>query len=87
MKVTMKDLRADDAVRQVEMMVDRIITDQGQSIQFCRDVNLYGLKEAITYLKGYVPNGDFTELDKLHDSMLKAKLANRSIGQYDYLNG
>lgn len=85
-RITMKDLRADKAIRHVEMIVESIITDWRQSIQFWKDVNLYGFGSAINSLKRYVPDGDFTELDKLHDSMQRTKKSNLSIGQFDYVN-
>lgn len=46
------DRENDDCiVRQLEMCVDNTIITPGYSIQFWRDVALYGVEEAILYLR------------------------------------
>lgn len=66
MKITRKDIQKTDNERLLEMIVDTI-ADKGPDggaikIQFWTDVQLYGLDEAISYLRGYRPGGDFVEL-------------------------
>jgi hypothetical protein len=46
------DERNDEStVRELEMLVDGCLMDQGYAIQFWRDMDLYGLREAILYLQ------------------------------------
>jgi len=59
-RVTLKIMRAYDAshdsslVRELEMAVDALTKSDGYSVQFWRDVELYGLREALIYLKEHV---------------------------------
>src|SRR6516162_6029738 len=39
-------------VRRLEMAVDACLDDQAYAIQFWQDVNLYGVREALSYLQG-----------------------------------
>lgn len=46
------DRATDDCtVRELEMHVDSVLTSPGYSIQFWRDAELYGVDEAILYVK------------------------------------
>lgn len=62
-RLHMKDLRQHDVVREIEMTVEGITTKQGVILQFWRDVDTYGLREAILYLKN--SNHDTTKLDAI----------------------
>ena len=62
--------RRDEAsrIRLLEMAVDNVLEDSGYAIQFWRDVELYGVREALTYLKNsrcLRPDKDLTEIEKL----------------------
>lgn len=50
-------MHGDCVVRELEMVSDGAITAPGYTIQFWRDVNLYGVDEAIL-LVGKYGNGD-----------------------------
>lgn len=66
MKVSRKKIRESESERLIEMVVDNITNfNIGINLQFWRDVDLYGLSEAITYLKRYCPNADFNKLDSI----------------------
>lgn len=41
----------DDLVREIEMIVDSVLIQTGYAIQFWRDVAIYGIDEALLYLK------------------------------------
>ena len=64
-RITFAILTEKDEVRHLEMLVDRVATNPGISIQFWSDVRLYGVDEAVTYLRRYCPSADYTELDSL----------------------
>lgn len=56
------DLEHDDCVvRQLEMEVDAAITSPGYAVQFWRDVRLYGMDEAILYVR----NGNHGNADAI----------------------
>lgn len=38
-------------LRELEMLIDSICYDQGMVIQFFRDLKLYGIREAMAYLR------------------------------------
>ena len=60
------DLESDTClIRELEMCVDAIIRDQGYRIQFWRDMNTYGLSEAITYLRNSHEDRDFADIDAI----------------------
>lgn len=59
-------------VRELEMHVEAIATEPGWVIQFWRDMDTYGLKESITYLRNSHPRGDFTSLDEFAAKIVKA---------------
>lgn len=68
--------------RTIEMIVDSICNhDAGIGLQFWKDVTLYGLSEAISYLKGYCPvtsdNGD--NYIKLYETLESLKAENSQI--------
>jgi hypothetical protein len=44
-------------VREIEMMVDAGVVNPGVSVQFWRDAEVYGFREAMIYLKGYQDQG------------------------------
>lgn len=46
-------------IRQLEMEIDHLTAGDGYTMQFFRDLELYGLKEAIDYLKSHC-NGKLT---------------------------
>lgn len=52
-------------VRTIEMMVDEICNDVGWSMQFWRDCQTYGIREAYVYLKKQFPQkvGSLTGLE------------------------
>lgn len=64
-KVYLRDLqrynreREESVVRQLEMTADMAITSPGYSIQLWRDVQLYGVDEAILYMR----NGNHGDAD------------------------
>lgn len=80
-RITLAQIRAYDAaniknesclVRQLEMEVDYLTINDGYSVQFFRDLNLYGLREAIRYLKNHCNqknrtdfNFDFVDIEKI----------------------
>jgi len=41
----------DSMVREFEMATDMLLTSPGYQLQFCQDVRLYGVREAILYVK------------------------------------
>jgi len=58
-------------IRLIEMLVDRIASKTpSYSIQFWRDVKIYGLSEAIVYLKQQFPDSDYSELSALCEKLL-----------------
>lgn len=46
--------KAPDRIREIEMAVDKAVVNQAVGAQFWEDVRLYGLKEAVVYLRGYI---------------------------------
>lgn len=59
-KITWAVLEKQDVIRSVKMSVDAVCRfNLGVSTQFWRDVKLYGLDEAVTYLS---QRGDVTDL-------------------------
>ena len=54
-------------VRELEMTLDtsKLNIERGYIIQFWKDMDIYGLDEATTYLKNQFPDKDYTEFDKL----------------------
>lgn len=72
-RITMADLLRLDIIRNVEMAVDGVVQG-GAAIQFWNDVFLYGLEEAICYLKRYAKVPTIPELDELVVK-IKAKTA------------
>lgn len=72
-KIYLKQMQAhdlakeDSTVRLIEMTVDGMLRDQGYALQFWKDVALYGIDEAVMYLKGSDccrKDANFAELDK-----------------------
>ena len=67
-KVYLSTLEAYDKVndsyliRLLEMKVDAIVPQTGYSLQFWKDVRLYGVDEAIRYLKDVVNEKQYVEL-------------------------
>lgn len=49
-------------VRLLEMKVDAIVPQAGYSVQFWKDVRLYGVDEAIRYLQDVVNEEQYVEL-------------------------
>lgn len=77
------DLKYDQSfVREIEMLVDHAIDHSSYAIQFWRDVERYGLKEALTYLlgSGEIRNeADVPELSRLVsecEDQVRKELAN-----------
>lgn len=61
------DDRNDESnVRELEMLVDSCFRDQGYVIQFWRDMDTYGLHEAILYLQNN-PNKGGADLERVLD--------------------
>jgi hypothetical protein len=58
-------------VREMEMTVESGLKDTGYSMQFWQDVRVYGLKEAVLYLK----NGDLHRNLAAVESMMAAIMA------------
>lgn len=57
--IDLYDERNDESnVRELEMLVDACVNDQGHVIQFWRDMSTYGLHEAILYLAQVVTKDD-----------------------------
>lgn len=56
--------RQSSNVRLIEMVVDKITNHDGYSMQFWRDVEICGLREAIMYLHNKYPVSD--ELVKIY---------------------
>ena len=52
----------DSVVRELEMCVDNVVPSVGYSIQFWRDVRLYGVAEAILYLKDIVSEKSYVSI-------------------------
>ncbi len=48
-------------VREIEMTADTALTSPGYSVQFWRDVQVYGMREAILYVR----NGNHGDADAL----------------------
>lgn len=67
------DLQNDESeVRLLEMLVDSGSTDPRLPIQFWRDVDVYGVREAYLYLKGYQEQGLWRgDLSKVRDQVNK----------------
>lgn len=61
----------DSVVRIIEMAVDSSVPEIGYSIQFWTDVRLYGVAEAILYLKNVISPEKFAELNVLWEAQLK----------------
>ena len=58
-------------VRELEMEVDGALTTPHYSVQFWKDVRLYGLREAVAYVR----NGNHGDADKIQaaiDRIIKA---------------
>jgi hypothetical protein len=78
-KVYFQDLAAhdnaksDSTIRLLEMTVDSVVPEMGYSIQFWRDVRLYGVDEAIMYLKDHVSTDQYIKLETTWNS-IKEKL-------------
>lgn len=74
-KYYLRDLKKYDAdngasvVRQLEMEADMAITSPGYPIQFWKDVQLYGVDEAILYVK----NGKHGNAEALAEKWKKIK--------------
>lgn len=69
------DLRRDDSVvRQLEMQVDAAINEAGYRLQFWKDVALYGVDEAILYVR----NGGYGNADAIAETWnrIKVRLTN-----------
>lgn len=69
-------------LRQIEMTVDQVVThyDPAYGVQFWRDVAIYGLKEAMMYLDGFVKSKGgkgYDHKDEFNDlSVIRAELEN-----------
>ncbi len=50
-------------VREIEMVADLALTAPGYSLQFWRDVQLYGMREAILYVR----NGKYGDADAIQE--------------------
>ena len=58
------NLKIKSRERVIEMMVDSICNfNLGISVQFWKDVRLYGIRPAINALRGYCPNSNFEKLE------------------------
>lgn len=57
-------------VRELEMIADSCITSPGYSIQFWRDVALYGIDEAIAYVMTG-KHGDYEQLKTKFEKVLR----------------
>lgn len=58
----------DCAVRELEMAVDAALYHSGYSVQFWRDVELYGVQEAIAYVRNG-KMGDHAKIQEAWDSI------------------
>lgn len=62
-------------VRELEMSVDAVLIDSTYSIQFWKDVELYGIREALQYLqqtetvRKWLFSEEMKELEKLVDGI------------------
>lgn len=54
-----------DRIRELEMAVDACVVDQGYAMQFFTDLQIYGLREAVTYLTNTTPPSKAEELSKV----------------------
>lgn len=59
--------RGSSNVRLIEMIVDKITNNDGYSMQFWKDVEICGLREAIMYLHNQYPVS--TELIKIYNEI------------------
>lgn len=58
-------------VRELEMEVDAALTTSSYAVQFWRDMKLYGLKEAIAYVRNG-NHGDADKIQKAADKIIEA---------------
>lgn len=65
--------------RLLEMAVDGVVaSDPIYSVQFWRDMSLYGMSEAGAYLRSAFPNADFSEFDKISAQIKEALVLDKS---------
>lgn len=71
--VHLKDLESRDLVRELEMLQESVPQPTGYTIQFWRDVQLYGLREAMMYFanNATVVDKDFASLKTRCNEILR----------------
>lgn len=65
----MEDQQNRPLVRELEMAVDGCLVDTAYAIQFWRDVELYGIREAYLYLEQQPTNKTLVEVQQLVDAI------------------
>lgn len=75
-------VNADSILRELEMVVDRCTSETGGAIQFFTDLRLYGLDEAIVYLRKakYFRPAENEELVKIQAKIHKALRPRAGVG-------
>ena len=70
-------IHGDCIVRQFEMATDMLLTSPGYQLQFWQDVRLYGVREAILYVKNG-EHGDWEAIQREWD-LIKDRLEDPSL--------
>ncbi len=64
--------QSDSTIRLLEMTVDNVVPETGYSVQFWQDVKLYGVDEAILYLKDTVTDKQYISLTETWERIRNA---------------
>lgn len=68
----------DSFIRLLEMNVDSVVPQLGYSVQFWRDVKLYGVDEAIAYLKEVINEEQLIELLNCWEKQIEKMTSTKS---------
>ena len=82
-RIHLGDIRALDRkknfsnLRWLEMTIEQDALSQGVVLQFFRDLHLYGLNEAMAYVRSYAKKGEYREeiIPKIEEIIEKVEIA------------